>query len=224
MKHTTALAAVLASTMGVGLSATDPIGVSGDYVEVRTAEVFTGPCMLGQDADTLGREAILAWRVSRGSVEGVSLDGLSVVAVVAADRNLGMQALGAPAPSVIKSVVMVDDRATPGQQAALVKMARSLSPDLVNDIVQLRTVPISFRRQNADIQVSAGEATLDVTTQFTHSPVCGAMQWFDPLAATTKPELGLARANAWSGKALNTQWTQTDRKSSFVGTFSYGGK
>jgi len=222
MKHTTALAGVLALTMGGGLGAANPTRVSGDYVEVRTAEVFTGACMLGQDADTFGREAILAWRVSRGSVGGVSLDGLSVVAVVAADRNLGMQALGAPAPSVVKAVVMVDERATPEQQAALVKMARSLSPDLVNNVVQLRTVPISFRRQNADIQVSAGEATLDVTTQFSHSPVCGAMQWFDPLSATTKSELGLARANAWSGNGLNTQWAQTNRKSSFVGTFSYG--
>ncbi len=222
MKQTTAFAAALALSMSVGLGATDPTTVSGDYVEVRTAEVFTGPCMLGQEADTLGREAILAWRVSRGSVEGVALDGLSVVAVVAADRNLGMQALGAPAPSVIKSVVMVDDRANPRQQAALLKMARSLSAGLVDDVVQLRSVPISFHRQDADIQVSAGEASLDVTTQFTHSPVCGAMQWFDPLSATTKPELGLARENAWSGNALNTQWTQTDRKSSFVGTFSYG--
>lgn len=224
MKQTTALAAILALSMSAGVGATDPTGVSGHYVEVRTAEVFTGPCMLGQEADTLGREAILAWRVSHGSVGGVPLDGLSVVAVVAADRNLGMAALGAQAPSVVKSVVMVDDRATLEQQSALVKMAKSLSPDLMNDVVQLRTVPISFLRQNADIKVSAGEATLDVTTEFTHSPVCGAMQWFDPLATTVKPELALARANAWSGSVLNTQWTQSDRKSSFVGTFSYGGK
>lgn len=224
MKFPIAFTAVLALVVGGAVHAADPIGVSGDYVEVRTAEVFTGPCMLGNEADTLGREAIMAWRVTRGMVNGVSLDGLSIVAVVAGDRNLGMHELGDSAPSVVKSVVMVDERATATQRDALVGMIRSLAPNLVRDVVELKSVPIAFRREIADVAVRAGDARLDVTTKFEHSPVCGAMQWFGPLSSMTQPQLAFARANAFSGTALGAQWTQADRKSSFVGTFNYGGK
>lgn len=223
MKQTIALAAAAALVATAALQASDPppSTASGDYVEVRTAEVFTGPCMLGNEADSLGREAILAWRVSTGSVNGVALDGLSVVAVVAGDKNLGMHELGDQAPREVKSVLMVDHRATASQRTALVDLARSLSPALVRDVVDVRAVPVAFTRGASDVRVAAGEASLDVTTEFEHSPVCGAMQWFNPLAATTKAQLGFARANAWSGAALNTQWRQLDRKSSFVGTFSF---
>jgi len=93
MKYPIAFTAVLALVVGGAVHAADPIGVSGDYVEVRTAEVFTGPCMLGNEADTLGREAIMAWRVTRGMVNGVSLDGLSIVAVVAGDRKRAQRLL-----------------------------------------------------------------------------------------------------------------------------------
>ena len=219
MKYTLACAAALLMTAGV--HASDPVrGVSGDYVEVRTAEVFTGPCMLGSEADSLGREAIMAWRVTRGSFNGVSLDSLSVVAVVAGDRNLGMHELGAQAPTVVKSVVMVDERGTPAQRAALAAMARALSPNLVRDVVELKSVPIVFDRRADDLRVAAGEASLDVTTKFEHSPVCGAMQWFNPLAPTSTSELGFARTHAWSGAGLDVQWKQVDRKSSFVGRFA----
>jgi hypothetical protein len=219
MTYPTAVLAALALAFG-GANSSDPsISVTGDYVEARTAEVFTGACMLGNEADSLGREAIMAWRVSTGAVNGVPVNGLSVVAVVAADRNLGMHELGAERPSVVQALVMVDERATPAQRDALVQVARSLSP-LVRDVVAVKQLPISFTRERDVVRVSAGEASLDVTTTFDHSPVCGAMQWFSPLSSTTATEVGLARMNAWSGSALPARWSLVDRKSSFVGTFA----
>ena len=200
---------------------TDPTRVSGDYVEVRTAEVFTGGCILGSEWESLGREAIMAWRVSSGAVNGAPLDGLSVVAVVGAERNLGSATLGGLAPSQVKSVLMVDARATPAQRDALVAMVRGLAPSLTREVVELRAVPIMFDRRGVDVRVTAAEAKLDVTTKFEHSPTCGATRWFDPLATTIGAELGLARSHEWSGDAPGAKWAQTDRKSSFVGTFSY---
>ena len=46
--------------------------ISGSYVEARTAEVFTGGCIMGSEAETMGKEAVLAWKVDRGTVNGVS--------------------------------------------------------------------------------------------------------------------------------------------------------
>src|SRR5882724_11466801 len=68
--------------------------LTGSYVEARTAEVFTGGCIMGSEAETMGKEAVLAWKVERGSFNGISLDGLSVVAAVAGDKNLGIQEIG----------------------------------------------------------------------------------------------------------------------------------
>ena len=116
---------------------------------------------------------------------------------------------------------MVDQRATAPQREALVAMVRGLAPSLTANVVDLRSVPISFTRDGTDVRLDAAEATLDVTTKFEHSPTCGATRWFDPLATTTKAELGLARSHAWSGDAPGAKWAQTDRKSSFVGTFTY---
>jgi hypothetical protein len=215
-----AISAVLAATAIVSGN-TDPARVTGDYVEVRTAEVFTGGCILGSEWESLGREAILAWRVSNGSVNGTSLNGLAAIAIVVADRNLGSTTLGAPAPAVIRTVLMVDQRATLAQREALVAMVRGLAPSLTRNVVELRSVPIAFTRDGADVRVNAAEATLDVTTKFEHSPSCGATQWFDPLAATTKSELAFARSHGWSGDAPGPKWAQTDRKSSFVGSFTY---
>src|SRR4029077_13139516 len=91
--------------------------VSGSYVEARTAEVFTGGCIMGSEAETMGKEAVLAWKVDRGSFHGIGLEGLSVVAAVAGDKNLGIQEMGGD-KAVIRSTVFVDDRANAAQQLA----------------------------------------------------------------------------------------------------------
>src|SRR5207244_6269666 len=89
--------------------------VTGEYVEARTAEVFTGGCIMNSEAETMGKQAVLAWKVDRGSFNGIALDGLSVVAAIAGDRNLGMQEMGGAKPAV-RSAFFVDQRANPAQQ------------------------------------------------------------------------------------------------------------
>ena len=56
--------------------------VTGAYVEARTAEVFSGGCIMNSEAETVGKQAVLAWKVDRGSFNGINIDGLSVVALV----------------------------------------------------------------------------------------------------------------------------------------------
>lgn len=219
-----AIGTVLALALSSSIVAADgpAARITGDYVEVRTAEVFTGGCIMGSEGETSGREAILAWRVARGSADGVPLDGLSVVAVVAGDMNLGTHELGGAAPRSIRTLLMVDDRATAEQAQALVALARSLTGDLVANTIDVKRVPVSFRRDAASVQVTAGDAALDVATNARHSPACGAIQWFSPLSRLDgEPGIGLTRSQAWTGPALGAQWQQIDRRSSFFGTFSY---
>lgn len=219
MKQAGVVAGILALGLGVGVQASDP-GVVGDYVEARTAEVFTGPCILGSEGEVSGKEAILAWRVSRGSVNGVALDGLSVVAVVAADKHLSLHEYGAPRPTTVRSVVMTDSRATTAQQQALVSMARSLAPGMFNEVIATRTVPITFQKSENGVRIAAGAAKVDVVTEFDHPMTCGATRWFSTLSKSEGSKPGLTRSQEWSGADLGLQWKQIDSKSSYVGTFT----
>lgn len=217
---TYAIAAVMALALG-GAAASDPV-LTGDYVEARTAEVFTGGCIMGSEGEVSGREALMAWRVDEGSLNGVSLNGLSVVALVAGDANLGTRDLGGAPPGALKTMLMVDARATAAQQKALVQMARKLAPEMTQNIIATTSTPITYESNGHTVRLSAGPASLDVVTHVEHSPECGALKWFDPLARVANAEVGLTRKFQWSGSGIGAQWTQIDRKSSFVGTFSLG--
>src|SRR5919198_156221 len=143
--------------------------ITGEYVEARTAEVFTGGCIMGSEAETVGKQAVLAWKVDTGAFNGISLDGLSIVAALSGDRNLGIQEIGGVKPAV-QSAVFVDERANPAQQIALVAMANELSKGLVGTIVQVTRVPIEFADRGGEIQVAAPQVTLDISKHMTHDP------------------------------------------------------
>ena len=214
----TLLAALIATAPAV-LAASGTTSISGDYVEARTAEVFAGGCIVGSEGEAGGREAIMAWRVGRGQVNGVALDGLSIVAVVASDVNLGTHELGGAAPTRIRTAIRVDERATPAQRDALLSMARSLAPSVVRDVIDLKAVPIAFTRNAERLAVTAGEASMEVETKVDHSPNCGAIQWYDPLAKISGSTLGHTKSEAWTGSSLGTQWSMGDKRASFYGSF-----
>ena len=217
-------AVAIAALLGTSaLAASDPKAVAGDYVEVRTAQVFAGGCIMGSEGEAAGREAILAWRVSRGALDGVVLDGLSIVAAATADTNLGTHELGGAPATVLKSVVFVDERANAAQRDALITMARSLAPSIVRRVVETRAVPIAFERSGDTVRVRAAEASVDIVTNVPHSPNCGALKWFEPLARTQDAEIGVTLLQEWSSTVLGPRWRQVsdDKRSSFVGKFSY---
>jgi hypothetical protein len=194
--------------------------VHGKYVEARTAEVFTGGCIMGSEAETVGKQAVLAWRVDRGIFNGISLDGLSVVAAVAGDKNLGIQEIGGGIANV-RSAVFVDERANAAQRIALVAMATELSKGIVGNIVNVTATPIQYADQEHTVHVAAGQVALDVNKHMPHDPTCGAMQWFHPLASVTDATMGVADQHSFSGSGLGTKWSDPNKRSAFFGSFSY---
>jgi hypothetical protein len=193
--------------------------VSGSYVEARTAEVFTGACIMSSEAETMGREAVLAWKIDRGSFNGISLEGLSIVAALAGDANLGIQEIGGAKPSV-RSTLFVDERANPVQRIALVAMANALSNGLLGTIVSVTASPIRFNEDGAQVTVAASQVSLEVAKHVEHEETCGSMQWFHPLADVDASEMGLTAQHSFVGPALGIKWSDPNRRSSFFGTFS----
>jgi len=202
------------------LAARPATSVTGTYVEARTAEVFAGACVMNGEAATTGREALLAWKVDRGQVNGVTLDGLAVVAALASDNNLGIHEIGGESTPA-RAAIFVDSRANAAQRKALVAMVRSLSGSLISSVVQETSAPISFVDSGHQITVSADTLKLSVEKHLNHDASCGNKQWFNPLTRVDRAEMGTTDANEFSGASLCTKWSDPNKRSSFFGRFSY---
>jgi len=209
----------LSGVMAAPLAASGP-SVTGTYVEARTAEVFTGACIMNGEAATTGREALLAWKVDRGQVGGVNLDGLAVVAALASDTNLGIHEIGGESTPA-RAVLYVDARANAAQRKALVSMVRSLSGNLIGSVVQETAAPIQFADNGHQITVATDTLKLAVAKHLSHDASCGNKQWFNPLTRVDRAEMGTTDQNEFSGASLCTKWSDPNKRSSFFGTFSF---
>ena len=126
----TAVFVILALVLGAPAMA-DVLGpqIQGSYIEVRSCDVYTGPCFANAEMGLTGEEAILTWDVTKGSWDGVPLAGLKVIAVVRASATLGTNESPYPA----KSILIVDERANAAQKKALVAFVHDAAGRLVDD-------------------------------------------------------------------------------------------
>ena len=92
--------------------ATETLTVQGEYIEARSASVYVGACHFGAEYVEGGREATAVWNIHEGNWNGVSLNDLTVVAVISAKDNLAIDS------ATRKSVLYVDVSTTPEQRAA----------------------------------------------------------------------------------------------------------
>jgi len=87
--------------------------VSGDYLEVRSCDVYTGPCYANAEMNLSGKEGILLWSVREGSWNGTPVGGLSVIAVVCTEGTLGDLSYQ---PHAGKAVLIIDEKADAQQR------------------------------------------------------------------------------------------------------------
>jgi hypothetical protein len=113
--------------------------IRGDYIETRSADVYTGSCFANGEVNLVGNQAILAWHVQRGSWDGMTLDGLTVAAAVRARATLG-DPYANPYPA--QAVLIVDEQANPQQRAALVAFAKQMGGELLRNVE--RVIPATM--------------------------------------------------------------------------------
>ena len=112
--------------------------IIGDYVETRSANVYTGPCVANAESGLTGDQAIVAWQIRKGKWKGVKLDGLGIVGVAKAKATLGDPYLN---PYPAKSILIIDSRATFKQQSALIEFAQTMAPQLLKNVVKIEKTP-----------------------------------------------------------------------------------
>jgi hypothetical protein len=198
--------------------------ITGDYLEVRNADVWTGPCFASSQVDLTGKQAILAWKINNGTWNGTDLSGLTVVAVVRASATLG-DPFRSPYPS--KSVLILDRNATPQQQKALESFARARAGKLLGRVVRVDAAPISLevgKGQDHGMDVlKAGDLAVVKTRALCQGDIiCGnETVYYPPLTRIDQSMPAFAREDAFNGKGLGVVWNNRDGRSAFVGTFSH---
>jgi hypothetical protein len=222
MKKT--LAAVIGAACLVCASAAFALaGVSGDYVEVRSADVYTGPCFANSQVDLEGKQAILAWHVRNGSWQGVNLSGLSVLAVVDANATLG-DPYHNPYPA--KSVLIVDDHASAAQRRALEGLARAQAGKLVGHVVGVESAPIRVEvgegENHGSVSLEAGQlVSIRTRSLCAGDHICGNEEiYYPPLVTTSHAMPAFTLEDAFHGAGLDMKWTRANTRSAYVGSFT----
>jgi hypothetical protein len=198
--------------------------ISGDYIETRSADVYTGQCFANGEVNLVGNEAIMGWHVNRGSWDGVPIDGLNVVAVVRAKATLG-DPYADPYPA--KSVLVVDEGATPAQRAALENFVHQQTGKLTDNVEKViyTTIDLSVVRNQAHHGMALLRAGNFVTVRTRgldeHDHICGnEVTFYPPLTDTTHAMPAVAEKDEYSGPGLNDTWSNSGKRSAFVGTFA----
>lgn len=200
-----------------------PKGLSGQYMEFRSADVYTGPCFANSEMGLAGKNAVLAWKINQGSWQGVALDGMSVVAVVRASNTLGGRD-SSPLPA--RAVLIVDEQANPAQRTALMNFAQKQAGALLADVVAVQSAPITMT-VNAKNETEAALEAGDLVRLQTRAIGMGDMichneeVYYSPLVGHLDcPMPAVVVDSAYTGRHLGVTWQDSGRRSAFVATFT----
>jgi len=224
MHRTIGIVAALLAMAGLSFAAGIPAhNIYGNYVEARTADVYTGPCFANSEVGLTGELAVFGWKVTKGAWQGVDLDGLSVVGVVRAHHTLG-DVYESAYP--VKAVMIVDSRANAEQRLALQSFAKHMAGDLLQDVVRVDYQPIELSFANNDIHsmkatLTAGNlAKISTRALMEGDQICHNEEvWYRPLTKLDHAMPAYSVANRFDGQGLGTTWSSPDKRSSFIGTF-----
>jgi hypothetical protein len=219
----TILAALMTTLAATAALAVSQPAITGDYLEVRSCDIYTGPCFANAEMGIAGKEAILVWSIKEGSWQGTSLDGLSVIAALRADGTLGDVKYE---PRNGKAVLIVDEKASPTQKAALESFAKSMAGKLIEEVAAVKSSPIEARlgscTKSGCSAVKAG-TLVDISTRcFSDDDhVCGNEDiFYSPLIDVTSALPAYTEVAAFQGKGLDATWQLVGRRSAYLASFS----
>ena len=229
------LSALCGAMVLFGAGAADAAGIRGDYMEARTADVFTGPCFSNAEVFIYGTQAVMAWKVTDGSYQGVDLRGLSVAAAVK-----GSTTFSEDKPELARAVLIVDEKADPRQREALVAMVKALGGKRLANVVDVKSSRIGLKVEDH----AAAKAPAPAGHGMPHAPrasfwasglaqivtrplddgdhFCGnETVAYEPLSRGVSALPAYTLRHKYAGGELDTRWNDPNCRSSFVGHFSY---
>lgn len=139
--------------------------IEGRLLEVCTCKILC-PCWVGEDPDSGTCDGVLGWHIDAGNIEGVDVTGRSLVILTHIPGN------------ILKGNwnvrVYIDDKATPQQKDAMLKVWTGQAGGPVADLAKLvgkvdavEQVPITFDVKGATGTIKVGQAISAVLAPFT---------------------------------------------------------
>lgn len=189
---------------------------TGDYVEARTASVFAGACHYNGEVVADGREAVMAWHINGGDWHGVSLAGLSAVAVVRADDNL------AASDAHRTAMLYVDAAASAAQQKALANALTAQCGASFGKVTSVMPTAISFKHlASGGFRVSAPQIAALSINALPNRECCKQpnLVWYQPLAPISNRRVGYTALASCTERTGGDAWSRSDENSAFYGTF-----
>jgi len=197
--------------------------ITGEYLEARTCDVYTGPCFANAEMDQSGKEALMAWKIEKGAWNDVKLNGLTVALVLSAEGTLGYDGVFPMRAGKIKSVILVDRKADSQQQAALVAFVKDTAKEIVGDVKRVRRMSMSLKNNHLDGKgvFTAGKLAKIETRKLKDSDcVCtNEIIYYQPLTKVKNSSPAYLKTLSFQGDGLNNKWTTHNIRSAFLATF-----
>ncbi len=197
--------------------------ITGEYLEARSCNVYTGPCFANAEMDLCGKEAVMAWKVDEGTWNNVSLDGLGAALIVRSEKTMGSDGVFPMKPGRVAAVILVDERATQEQHYALVSFVKDNAPQLAENIVKVQKAPIELKNDHLTGvgTFKAGKLAQIETRALTKDDcVCtNEIIYYQPLNEVENFTPVYSLKMAYQGEGLDSRWNNLNLRSAFQATF-----
>lgn len=197
--------------------------ISGEYIEARTCNVYTGPCFANAEMGLAGKEALMAWKVDKGQWNGVNVDGLGAAVIVTAENTIGYDGIFPLRAGKMNAVILVDTKATPEQHAALVDFVKDTAKTYTKNVVKIQRTPIELKNNHLTKQArfTAGRIA-EITTRALKKSDCvctNEVVYYLPLTKVENYSPAFSLKLSYQGKGLNRRFTDFGTRSAFLATF-----
>jgi len=127
--------------------------LEGKLLEVCDCNVLC-PCWIGEDADNSTCDAVVAYHIDKGTIDGTDVSGLSLALACHIPANI--------LQGNWKIAVYIDDNATPQQQEALLNVWTGKLGGPVADLAKLVGEVAAVERAPISFAVEEGRGTLRI--------------------------------------------------------------
>ena len=127
--------------------------LEGRLLEVCNCQVLC-PCWIGEDPDPGTCDTIVAYHFDKGNIEGVDVSNRTVAIIAHLPGNI--------LKGNWRIALYVDDRTTPQQQEAILKVYTGKLGGPVADIAKLVGEVVTVERAKIAFEVHGGEGTISI--------------------------------------------------------------
>ena len=127
--------------------------LEGRLLEVCNCRVLC-PCWIGEDPDNGTCDTVIAWRIDKGTIDGVDVGGNTIAAVAHVPGNILLGNWTA--------AIHVDDKASKAQEEAMLKVFTGQAGGPIADLAKLIGTVVSVERTPIRFDVQGGKGTLEI--------------------------------------------------------------